>query len=71
MAIKERNTPKTMTELRDAMLTIFHDINTGVIDDMGRAKELSNAAGKIIKSAAVQVEYAALRKETPEIPFLK
>jgi hypothetical protein len=71
MALKERNTPKNMTELRDALLVIFHDINTGVIEDMGRAKELSNAAGKIIKSAAVQVEYAGLRKEIPEIPFLK
>ena len=71
MALRERNTPKSMTELRDALLVIFHDVNTGVIDDMGRAKELSNAAGKIIKSAAVQLEYAALRKETPQIPFLK
>lgn len=37
---------------------------------MGR-KEKSNAAGKIIKSAAVQLEYAALRKDRPEIPFMK
>ena len=71
MALKERNTPKTITELRDALLIIFHDVDTGVIEDMGRAKELSNAAGKIIKSVAVQLEYAALRKETPVIPFVK
>lgn len=33
--------------------------------------ELANLAGKMIASAKVQVEYAALRKDVPEISFLK
>lgn len=35
------------------------------------AAELANIAGKMIKSAKVQVEYYALRKEAPTIPFLR
>jgi hypothetical protein len=37
----------------------------------GEAAELANLAGKMIGSAKVQVEYYALRKESPEIAFLK
>lgn len=33
--------------------------------------ELANVAGKMINSAKVQIEYYALRKETPEVAFLK
>lgn len=64
------NAPRSMTELRDALLEVFRDIGTGKID-LAVAKEKSNAAGKIIKSACVQVEYAVARRETPNIPFLK
>jgi hypothetical protein len=35
------------------------------------AGELANVAGKMINSAKVQLEYYALRKETPTIDFLK
>jgi hypothetical protein len=35
------------------------------------AGELANVAGKMINSAKIQLEYYALRKETPSIPFLK
>lgn len=62
--------PETITELRDDLLTMYAEIGRGRIN-LGMAKEKCNAAGKIIKSAAVQVDYAALRKEKPEIPFLK
>lgn len=62
--------PTSMTELRDRLNVIFGSLENDTIKD-GRAKELANVAGKIIKSAAVQCEYAALRKEKPEIPFLK
>lgn len=35
-----------------------------------QGKELSNLAGKIIGTAKLQVEYASMRDEKPEIPFL-
>lgn len=67
---RKTKTPATMTELRDAMLDVWAELRSGDLET-GTAKELSNAAGKIIKSAAVQIEYSSLRKETPDIPFLK
>lgn len=62
--------PTNMTELREQLLELFQMIGTSQID-IAVAKEKSNAAGKIIKATAVQLEYAIARKETPEIPFLK
>lgn len=62
--------PKNMTELRDQLLELFEEIGTGSAD-LKVAKEKSNAAGKIIKSASVQLEYAVARGEHPSIPFLK
>jgi len=59
-----------MTELRNELLDIFQEIGTGQVD-LAVAKEKSNAAGKIIKSASVQLEYAVARNEIPDIPFLK
>lgn len=61
--------PTTMTQLRDQVFDIFHDIGYGTVD-LKAAKERCNAAGKIIKSAAVQLEYQVARGEKPEIPFL-
>lgn len=62
--------PRTMTELRDQLLDLFDDIGSGSVD-LKVAKEKSNAAGKIIKSASVQLEYAVAQNEIPDIPFLK
>lgn len=62
--------PRNMTELRDDLAKLYSEIRNAQIKPEF-AKEACNAAGKIIKSAAVQVDYASLRKETPEIPFLK
>ena len=33
-------------------------------------KHVSNAAGKMIATAKLELEYAHLRGETPEIPFI-
>ena len=60
----------SMTELRQQLLNVFDAIRADAVP-LGKAKEMANVAGKIIKSAAVQVEYAVARKETPDIPFLK
>lgn len=35
-----------------------------------QAVEINNAAGKLIQTAKVQLEYHALRKEKPSIAFL-
>lgn len=60
---------KNMTELRDELAAVFESLKTGDIKGKD-AKEMNNAAGKIIASTKVQLEYFALRKETPDIPFL-
>lgn len=60
---------KTAGELRDNLATVFAELRAGSIK-AADAAELANLAGKMIKSAQVQVEYAALRKESPEIAFL-
>jgi hypothetical protein len=62
--------PTTMTELRNDLLDLYASIGSGTVE-LTVAKEKSNAAGKIIKSASVQLEYAVARKEQPNIPFLK
>lgn len=64
------NKPTCMTELRDQLLDLFHEIGTTDFD-LQVAKEKSNAAGKIIKSACVQLEYAVACNKVPNIPFLK
>lgn len=35
-----------------------------------QVKELSNTAGKILGSLKIELEYAAIRGETPVIPFI-
>lgn len=67
---KAEKPPTNMTELRDELLELFRDIGSADVN-LSIAKEKSNAAGKIIKSAAVQLEYAIARKEKPNIPFMK
>lgn len=61
---------KTVTALRDELAVVFDDLKSGVIKPK-EAGELANVAGKMINSAKVQLEYYALRKETPTIAFLK
>lgn len=60
----------TATELRDDLLVIYEKIKSGQVD-LKTAKELNNCAGKIITSAKVQIEYAVIRNEKPDIEFLK
>jgi hypothetical protein len=60
---------KNVEELREHLSTVFLGIRNGSIKHKDAA-ELANLAGKMINSAKVQVEYYALRKETPYIAFL-
>lgn len=61
---------KTADQLRTELASVFEQLRAGTIKP-GEAAELANLAGKMISSAKVQVEYYALRKETPTIKFLE
>ena len=60
---------KNVEELRTQLSEVFTGLQNGTIKHKDAA-ELANLAGKMINSAKVQVEYYALRKESPSIPFL-
>jgi len=60
----------TASELRAELAQVFAQLKAGEIKHT-EAAELANLAGKMIASAKVQVEYAALRKDVPVIAFLK
>jgi len=61
---------ESMTQLRDFLLLVINEMRADAVP-LGKVKEYANVAGKVIKSASVQVEYSVARKEKPEIPFLK
>lgn len=61
--------PSDINELRDQLLDAFEMVKT----DPRRAnqvKEMTNAAGKVLGTIKAQLEYAAMKGEEPEIPFL-
>lgn len=60
---------KNITEVREQLADVFAQLKSGAISP-GVATELNNAAGKIINSLKVELEYFSLRKEKPEIQFL-
>jgi hypothetical protein len=59
---------KNVNELRDQLSSVFADLRGGAIKHTDAA-ELANIAGKMINSAKIQLDYYALRKEAPVIPF--
>ena len=61
---------KNCDELRTELALTFEKLKGGEIKP-GEAAELANLAGKMIVSAKVQVEYYALRKESPRIEWLE
>jgi len=61
---------KNAEELRDELAQTFAQLKAGAIKP-SEAAELANLAGKMIASAKVQVEYFALRKESPRSKFLE
>jgi hypothetical protein len=60
---------KNVNELRKNLSEIFEQLQNKSIST-SEAAELANLAGKMISSAKVQIEYYALRKESPVINFL-
>lgn len=61
---------KNVNELRNELSDVFNKVKSGEID-IKQAAELTNLAGKMINSAKAQIDYYALRKETPVITFLQ
>ncbi len=60
---------RDIVELRSELAGVFNGLKDGSLG-VQAAKEMNNAAGKMINSAKAQLEYAALRKEKPTIKFL-
>lgn len=60
---------KNMEDLRNELVEAFEALKKDP-RRVNITKEQANAAGKIISSCAIQLEYAAQRHERPEIPFL-
>lgn len=61
--------PKDINELRDQLLDAF-DWVRGDPRRANQVKEMTNAAGKILGTVKAQLEYAVIKGEDPEIPFL-
>ena len=61
---------KNVHELIDNLSQVFASLKAGEIKHKD-ADTLANLAGKMINATKVQVEYYALRKETPKIEFLE
>ncbi len=57
------------TTLRADLLNVYEELRNKSIDPK-LAKELNNTAGKVMNSVKIQVEYATLRDEKPDIDFL-
>lgn len=60
---------RNIEEVRAELAAVFKGLKDGTVDTKV-AGELNNCAGKIINTLKVELEFAALRKETPNIPFL-
>lgn len=61
---------KNAEQLRTALASVFSDLRAKRIAHKD-AGQLASLAGKMIGSARAQIEYAKLRKETPDIEFLR
>lgn len=60
---------KHISELSTELSALYEGLKNGTIE-VKVAAEMNNTAGKIIHAQRVQLEYAALRKEQPDIAFM-
>jgi hypothetical protein len=60
---------KHISELTTELSSLYDGLKNGTVD-VKVAAELNNTAGKIIHAQRVQLEYAELRKEQPNIEFM-
>lgn len=61
---------QTADEMTVELQRVFNDLRAGSIKPKDVA-ELTNCVGKMIGLAKLQLEYHHLRKEVPELGFLK
>tara|TARA_R110000823_G_scaffold282782_1_gene400992 strand:- start:89 stop:316 length:228 start_codon:yes stop_codon:yes gene_type:complete len=61
---------KHISELTTELSALYEGLKNGSMD-VKIATEMNNTAGKIINAQRVQLEYAELRKEQPDIDFMK
>jgi hypothetical protein len=61
---------KHISELTKELSELYEGLKNGTIETKV-ATEMNNTAGKIINAQRVQLEYADLRKEQPDIDFMK
>jgi hypothetical protein len=61
---------KHISELTVQLSDLYEGLKSGTIE-VKVATEMNNTAGKIINTQRVQLEYAALRNEEPEIAFMQ
>lgn len=59
-----------ISELTKELSELYEGLKNGTVD-VKVATEMNNTAGKIINAQRVQLEYAELRKEQPDIEFMK
>ncbi len=60
---------KNIVELREKLAGIVNGLGDGSVD-VKTACEQNNAAGKIINTVKIQIAYAVVREEKPEIKFM-
>lgn len=60
---------ENIAELTSRTAQYLHDLETDATP-VKKASELFNGVGKIISAQKTRLEYFALRKEAPSIPFL-
>jgi hypothetical protein len=60
---------KHISELTTELSSLYEGLKNGTVD-VKVATEMNNTAGKIINAQRVQLEYAELRKEQPDIEFM-
>lgn len=59
---------KNIVEVREQLSEVFADLRAAKIGHH-EAAEMNNCAGKILTSLKVELEYYALTKQVPSIPF--
>lgn len=64
------NTINNIDGLRAELAELFFNLKAKkLLPNLG--KEMNNSAGKIMQSVKLELEYASLRKEKPDIAFLR
>lgn len=58
-----------ITELRNQLLESFELLQKDP-RRMAQATELANTAGKIVDTVKVEMQYALMKNEEPDIPFI-